>query len=67
MFTVTYGAETRGLEKKEIHNLDVMEMKCLQGMCVVIKLYGVRLEEVRRRIGVRNKMSDRVDQKFWRC
>ena len=62
MLTVTHGVETCGLRKEEIHNLDVMEILCLKGMHVVIKLYSVKTKEVRSRVAVRNMMSDRVDQ-----
>ena len=33
LFAVTLGAETCGLWRKERHEIDVKEMKCLQCLC----------------------------------
>ena len=41
-----------------------MEMKCQRSMCGVSRMDSVRDEVVRRRGGLTEKLSDRVDKKF---
>ena len=48
----------------EKHNLDVMEIKSLRSICGMDRW---RSHEVRRRVGVRYEMSDRVDWKLLKC
>ena len=43
--------------------LDVAEMKCLRNMCGVTRMDRVRNEVVRERVGVPEKLSERVDRK----
>ena len=43
--------------------LDVLENKCLQGMCGVTRMHRWRNDEVRRRVCVRQKMSHTVDRR----
>ena len=43
--------------------LDVMEMKCLRSMCGVNRRDRVRNEEVRRRVGIQETLSERMDRR----
>ena len=61
--TVMYGSEAWGLRVKERRKLDVMEMRCLRSMCGVTRMDRLRNEVVRERVGVDEKLSERVDRK----
>ena len=61
--TVMYGSEAWGLRVEERRKLDVMEMRCLRSMCGVTRLDRLRNEVVRKRVGVDEKLSERVDRK----
>ena len=58
MATVTYEAKKWGIKK-----LRVIEMKFLRSMCDVIRFDRARNEEVKCRVGVKESMSDKMDQK----
>ena len=60
--TVLYGAETWGLNVREKRRLNVMEMKCLRSICGVTIRDRIRNEEIRRRVGVQNDLSGRVER-----
>ena len=61
--TVMYGSETWGMKVEERNKLDVAEMKCLRSMCGVTRMDRVRNEVVRERVGVPERLSERVDRK----
>ena len=61
--TVMYGSEAWGLRVEERRKLDVMEMRCLRSMCGVTRMDRLRNEVVRERVGVDEKLSERVDRK----
>ena len=61
--TVMYGSESWGMRVEERKRLDVAEMRCLRSMCGVTRWDRLRNEEVRERVGVPEKMSNRVDRK----
>ena len=56
------GLESCDMRVDERYNLDDMEMKCLQSMLGVSKIVRWRIEEVRCRVGVREKVNGRVDR-----
>ena len=60
--TVMYGSESWGM-RVERNKLDVAEMKCLRSMYGVTRLDRMRNEVVRERVGVPEKLSNRVDRK----
>ena len=60
--TMTHGAETWSMRMEERRKLDVMELKCLQSMCSVIRKDRWRNDEVTRGVCVRKEMSDRVNR-----
>ena len=47
----------------EGYKLKVMEIKCLRSVCVVTRMDRWRIEEVRCRVGVTEKLNDGVDWK----
>ena len=47
--------------------LDVIEVKCLWNICRMNWMYRVGNEEVRCIVGVREKVSGRVDRKVLKC
>ena len=51
----------------ERHEVDVVKIKCLCSMCGVTRMDSWRTEVVRRKVGVSEKMSDRVDRKVLKC
>lgn len=61
--TVMYGSETWAMRAEEKNKLDVTEMNCLRSMCGVTRRDRVRNEVVRRRVGVPETLSKRVDRK----
>ncbi len=61
--TALYSVETRNVRESERHRLDVFEMRCLRSMVGVTRKDRVRNEEVRMRVGIVRKMSERVDQR----
>ena len=61
--TALYGAETWGASVRDRRRLDVMEMKCLRSMCGVNRRDRVRNEEVRRRVGIQETLSERMDRR----
>ena len=63
---VTYGAETWSMSVNERKRLDVMEMKCLRSMCGVSILDRVRNEEVREKVQLNEKLSERIDKRILR-
>ena len=50
-----YGFESWGMKVKERDKLDGAEMKCPRSMCGVTRMYRVRNEVVRERVGVPEK------------
>merc|ERR1711895_362877 len=58
--TIMYGSESWGLRVEERDKLDVAEMKCLRSMCGVTRMDRVRNEVVRERVGVHERLSERV-------
>ena len=46
-----------------IHKLDLIEVECAQSLCKVTRMSRLRIEVVRSRVGMVNKMSLRVDRK----
>ena len=63
--TVMYGSESWGM-RVERNKLDVAEMKCLRSMYGVTRLDRMRNEVVRERVGVPEKLSNRVDRKVFK-
>ena len=61
--TVMYGSGAWGLRVEERRKLDVMEMRCLRSMCGMTRMDRLRNEVVRERLGVEEKLSERVDRK----
>ena len=61
--TVLYVAETWGASVRDRKRLDVMEMKCLISMCGVNMRDRVRNEEIRRRVGIQDILSERMDRR----
>merc|ERR1712121_55348 len=61
--TVMYGSETWAMRAEEKNKLDVTEMNCLRSMCGVTRRDRVRNEVVRRRVGVSETLSKRVERK----
>jgi len=61
--TVMYGSETWANRVAERNKLDVMEMNCLRSMCGVTRMDRLR-NEIRGRVGVREKISERVDREM---
>ena len=59
MAALTYASKNWGIKK-----LKIMEMKCLRSMCDAIRFDRARKEEVKRRVAVRESLSDRMDQKI---
>ena len=59
--------ETQCMRKDERHKLYIMEMKYLRSKCGKTRLNRWRNEGMRRRFGVREKMSGRVSLKvlYW--
>ena len=62
--TTLYGAETWNMGVAERKRLNVMEMRCLRSMCGVTRMDRVRNEEVRRRTGVLQEMSERAEKRL---
>ena len=58
--TVTHGEENWCLRMDERHQLDDMGTKCLRRMCDVTGMGRWKMEQVRRRAGLRKKISVRV-------
>ena len=56
-------SEAWGLRVEERRKLDVMEMRCLRSMCGMTRMDRLRNEVVRERVGVEEKLSERVDRK----
>ena len=56
-----YGLEACVVKLDERRKLLVLQMKFLRYIFAVTKMDRWRKEEVRRRVGLREKMSDRVD------
>ena len=44
--------------------LDVMELKCVRGICEVPRMERLSKKEVRCRLGLRKSMSERLDRKI---
>ena len=44
-----------------------MEMKCLRALYGVTRINTWRNDEVKRRVGVREKVSDKVKRKVLKC
>ena len=63
MPTVTSGADTSGMKKEERHRCNGTEKNSLQSLCGVTCIVREGSEEVRRRPGVREYLSERVRQK----
>ena len=61
--TIMYGSESWGMKVTERNKLDVSEMKCLRSICGVSRLDRLRNDVVRERVGVPEKLSNRVDRK----
>ena len=59
--SVLYGADTLGLKEREQKRLNVMEIKCLRGICGVTRMDKISNEEIRRRSSVQNKLSGKVE------
>ena len=60
--TVIYESEMRCMRMVHTHKVDVIEVKCSRSVCKITNLGSFSTEEVRRRVGVRRKMSEIVDQ-----
>ena len=58
----TYGAESWNMKEEDRRRLDVLEMRCLRDICGVTLWHRLRNEEVRRRAGVPNELSGRVEK-----
>ena len=56
MPSVLYRGETWGLKEREKNRLNRMEMKFLRSVSGVTRIYMVCDEEIRRRVGVKNKL-----------
>ena len=61
-FVLIYGAEVTGLWMDERIKSGVMETKCSRRLCGVNRKYMCS-REIRRRVGVSESLSDRVDRK----
>ena len=59
--SVLYGADALGLKEREHKRLNVMEIKCLRGICGATRMDKISNEEIRRRVRVQNKLSGRVE------
>ena len=66
VLTVTYGTETWGLRETERHCLNVFEMKCLRPTVEVTRWDRVRNEEIRRRAGIQETLTEKVDRRVLR-
>ena len=64
---VWHGVETWGLKKKEKMRLKVMETKCLRSMCGVTRMDRIRNDEIRRGVGVQNRLLCTVENCVLRC
>ena len=62
--TVLYGAETWGTSVRDRKRLDVTEMNCLRSTCGVNRRDRVRNKEVRRRVGIQETLSERMDRRM---
>ena len=63
-------AETWALKEREKKRLNEMEIKCLRSMCAVTRMDSIRNLEIKRRVGVQNKLSERVEycaEVVWTC
>ena len=61
--TVMYGSETWGMKLGDRKKLNVAEMKCLRSICGVTRMNRWSNVRVRRRVGVHEELSGRVDRK----
>ena len=52
--SVLYVADALGLKEREHKRLNVMEIKCLRGICGATRMDKISNEEIRRRVGVQN-------------
>ena len=64
--TAMYGSETWVLDNRQRRRFDVMEMKCLRSMVGVSRREHIRNEVIRRRAGVMQDLSGRVDRAILR-
>ena len=63
VLTLMYGAETLVMRMEERHKLDVREINFSWNICEVIRSDRWNNEEIRRRVGTREKMSDGVERR----
>ena len=64
--TALYLAEAWGMRSAERRKVNVLEMKCFKSLVGVSRMDRVRNEEVRRRAGIDNELTSRVDQRVLR-
>ena len=65
VYTLSYEAETWVMRKDERQKLRyIMKMKCLGSVCGATRMERLGNEEVRRRVGVKEKTGGRVDRKI---
>ena len=60
--TALYGADSWGMRRAERRKVNVLEMNCLTIFVGVLRIYRVRNEEVRRRVGIERELASRADQ-----
>ena len=51
--SVLYGADALGLKEREHKRLNIMEIKCLMGICGPTRMDKISNEEIRRRVGAK--------------
>ena len=65
VLTVTYSAESWGLKEAVRRRLNVFEIKCLRPMVGVTRWDRIRNEEIRRRAGIEETLSEKVDRRVF--
>ena len=63
--TALYGAEACGTRNAERRKVNVLEM-CLRSLVGLSRIYRVRNEEVRRRVGIERELASSADQRALR-
>ena len=63
--TVTHNSETCRLREAERRCLNVFEMKCLRPMVRVSRWYRVKNDKIRRRAGIEEALTEKVDRRVF--
>ena len=58
-----FGVETWGLREAKKHCFNVFEMKCLRPMVEVTRWDRIRNEEIRKKAGIEETLTEEVDRR----